>query len=209
MLFEFFISGVLILAMCGAYQFFRAEALPRLPSRTLRRVSRQTVNAAMRSSNQKFQMALIQVREAPDFRRAASFAVQASDVPVGFRQRQFKRFRSLLVARFTQLLQSGVSADALMPGLKQLVVALGVCEFEADYIRRDAEGQMGHQAPVRPDFGQQLRDAQASHRQRMGALDGVSDLDPEVKEQLVEQEKQRFQEQMRSLSTRDDVSHVC
>ena len=147
------------------------------------------------------QLALIQVREAPDFRRAANYALQAREVPPSFRQRQYHRFRSLLVSRFTALLQTGVSVDVLMAGLTQLVSALGLAEFEADYIRLEAEAQISRREPVRRDFGQQLRQAQAEYRGRVHTLEGMTDLDDETREQLLEQEQLRFQERMRQIAT--------
>ena len=95
-----------------------------------------------------------------------------------------------------------------MAGLTQLVSALGLAEFEADYIRLDAESQVSRREPIRRDFGQQLREAQSNYRDRVRVLEEMSDLDEEVREQLVEAERMRFQEKMRELSTREEAGHA-
>jgi hypothetical protein len=219
MLPELFALGFIGSAIYGGYRLTRAagsRALAavqrhqtrRLTDQALRRVPQPTYSPAVQQAARDMQLALIQVREAPDFRRAASYALQAREVPLSFRQRQYRRFRSLLVSRFTALLQTGVSVDALMAGLTQLVSALGLAEFEADYIRLEAESQVSRREPMRRDFGQQLREAQSNYRDRVRVLEEMSDLDEEIREQLVEQERLKFQERMRELSTREETGHA-
>lgn len=125
---------------------------PRLPDQVLHCSQQSTVNAVVRNASRAMQLALIQLPDAPDFRRAASFAVQDHGVPAAFRQRQYRRFRSMMVSRFASLLQSGISAEELMPGLTQLVSALGMAAFEADYVRVDAQSHIIPQTPPRPDL---------------------------------------------------------
>ena len=219
MLAELFALGFFCSAIYGSYRLTRAagsQALAavqrhqtrRLTDQTLRRVPQATYSPAVAQAARDMQVALIQIREAPDFRRAASYALQAREVPQSFRQRQFHRFRSLLVSRFTALLQTGASVDALMAGLTQLVSALGLAEFEADYIRQEAESQISRREPVHRDFGQQLREAQSNYRDRVRVREEMSDLDAEIKEQLIEAERMRFQERMRELSTREETGHA-
>ncbi len=178
------------------------------PQPVPQRPPQPTFSPAVRGQYRELQVALMQVREAPDFRRAASYAVQAREVPVAFRQQQYRRFRPLLVTRFTERLQNGIAGDVLLPGLQQLVAALGFAEFEADYIRIEAEAQITRREPARRDFGQVLREAQANFRDRVRVLEEMSDLDEEVREQLVEQERMRFQEQMRELSAQEGSRNV-
>lgn len=180
---------------------------PRPLDQSLQRPPQPTYSPAVRKQYRELQVALMQARDAPDFRRAASYAAQAREVPVAFRQQQYRRFRPLLVARFTERLQSGVGTDALLPGLHQLVAALGFAEFEADYVRLEAESQIRRHEPARRDFGQVLREAQANFRDRVRVLEEMSDLDEEVREQLVEQERMRFQERMRELSAQEGSGH--
>ena len=219
MLPELFALGFVVSAIYGSYRLMRAvgsralsavqrQRTRRLADQTLHRAPPPTYSPAVRQAAREMQLALIQSREAPDFRRAASYAVQAREVPLSFRQRQYRRFRPLLVSRFTALLQTGVSVEALMAGLTQLVSALGLAEFEADYIRLDAESQVSRREPIRRDFGQQLREAQSNYRDRVRVLEEMSDLDEEVREQLVEAERMRFQEKMRELSTREEAGHA-
>ena len=215
---ELFVLGFFISAIYGAFCITREASrraigvvrqhrAPRLPDQVLRRSQRPAFSAAVRNASRAMQLALIQLSEALDFRRAASFALQANGVPAAFRQRQYRRFRPVMVSRFASLVQSGVSAEELMPGLTQLVSALGMAPFEADYIRTDALSQIIPQIPPRPDFGQQLRDAQTAYRSRVETLESLQDLDSETREQLMEQEKIRFEEQLREISTRQGTRH--
>lgn len=165
------------------------------------------VTATVRQAARNLQIGLMQVREAPDFRRAASYAAHAANVPLWFRQRQYHRFRSLLVEHLAGLLNEGVSTDSLLPGLVQLVSALGIAPFEADYLRTEAESRLTRQSTAAPDFGQRLREAQAAYRSRMRTLEAMHELDEEAREQLLEQEKLRFQEQLRAISGGDGPIH--
>ena len=152
------------LAIYGIYSLLRSMFRPATPIvRTpppqplptpvvQRRPPQPTFSPAVRQQYRELQIALMQVPDAPDFRRAASFAVQAREVPAAFRQQQYRRFRPLLVTRFTTLRQTGNSVDALMPGLAQLVSALGLADFEADYIRLEAESKVSHSEPEHRDF---------------------------------------------------------
>ena len=197
---ELFVLYLFVSAIYGAYcitrgacrrtiAVVRLQRAPRLPDQVLRRSRQPAVSAAVRNASRAMQLALIQLPDALDFRRAASFAVQAHGVPAVFRQRQYRRFRPVMVSRFASLVQSGVNAEELMPGLTQLVSALGMAPFEADYIRADAQSQIIPRTPPRPDFGQQLRDAQTAYRGRVHTLESLQDLDSETREQLLEQEK--------------------
>lgn len=206
---ELFAIGFLSSAVYGAYHLskdvmrrtgsFRIQS-PFAWSRRTAGPGSTGVTAGVRQAAHNVQVGLMQVREAPDFRRAASFVSQAADVPVWFRQRQYHRFRSLLVEHLSRLLNEGASCDSLMPGLTQLVTGLGIAPFEADYIRTEAEARLTRQGSQPPDFGQRLREAQSVFRSRMRTLESLSELDDETREQLMEQEKSRFQEQMRTIS---------
>lgn len=194
------------LAGCGGYLLAKGSPQPR-PNLVLRG-STGGYSPQIRSASRAMQVALLQLQEAKDYRRAACFAQHASQVPLAFRQRQFNRFRSLIVSKFVALIESGTSADALMPGLIQLVKALGIAEFEADYIRQEAESQLSPTGPARRDFRQQLRQAEVNHRERLQAIKDMGGLDSEIHEQLIEQEKMRFQEQMRELSACEDTGNA-
>ncbi len=180
-----------------------------MPSAFRRRASRSSpattapaVTHAMKQAALYLQVGLQQVRQAPDFRRTASFVAQAQNVPLWFRQRQYRRFRSLLVDHLAHLLSEGASVESVMPALTELVTGLGVAAFEADYIRTEAESRLSRQDTTpRTDFGQQLRQAQAEYRGRVHTLEGMTDLDEETREQLLEQEQIRFQERMRQIAT--------
>ena len=134
------------------------------------------------------------------------FITQAREVPLAFRQRQYQRFRSLLVEHLANLLDHGVSIETVMPGLTQVITGLGVASFEADYIRGEAESRLSQQTTQVPDFAQRLREAQNAYRTRMRTLEAMNELDEDSREQLLEQEKLKFQAQLRAISGEGDGS---
>jgi hypothetical protein len=158
------------------------------------------ITPEIKQAARNMQVAMLQLPGTPDFRRAASHALHAKCVPLAFRQRQYRRFRSQFVEHFARLLSNGAPADALMPGLTQLVTALGIAPFEADYIRQEAEAHVIRPEPSLPDFRQQLQEAHAEYRSRVRTLESVTELDQETREQLLEQEQLRFQERLRTLA---------
>jgi hypothetical protein len=144
--------------------------------------------------NRRLQEALLQLNEAPDFRRAASWATHARVVPVWFRQRQFRRFRPYLVSHFATCLRAGQDAQTLLQSLTELVQHLGVAPFEADYIRTEAERQMARPPAAEASYEQRMAQLQREHEQRMAALRSLQGLPPEVREQLIEAEDARFRD---------------
>ena len=161
---------------------------------------RPRYSARAKQAARNMQVALLHLRQTPDFRRAAGHASHANEqqVPLWFRQRQFRRFRPQLIQHFAALVSQGATADQLMPGLQQLVTSLGFDAYEADYIRSEAVSN--GQQPTTPGYAEQLRQAQQDHQQRIDTLERMSDLDPEMKEQLIEQERGRLQEQLRTIT---------
>ncbi|MBI2806064.1 MAG: hypothetical protein HYX68_13875 [Planctomycetes bacterium] len=160
----------------------------------------------LRRLNQKaraLQVALFKLAEAPDFRRAASWAAQAQDVPLAFRQRQFRRFRPRLVRRFADRLADGGDPAVLLESLQTLVQALGVDTFEADYIRDEAEGHLPSNTQQPVSYSAGLVQLQREHQRRMDALRAVPGLDAETREQLLEAEKTRFREALENLGQQE------
>lgn len=165
-----------------------------------RRAERHAADQRLRQLNQVMQQALLQLEQAPDFRRAASFAKLASAVPVAFRQRQFTRFRPKLVQHFANRLAAGDDVAVLSPALAELVQALGVARFEADYIQAEAERQLQRPAP-RPErsFAAAMTTLQQEHERRQEVLATLENVSPELREQLDEAEEARFREAMFQL----------
>jgi hypothetical protein len=150
-----------------------------------------------RSAAHAMQVAIQQLGHTPDFRRAASFAGRAAavHVPLSFRQRQFRRLRPLLVTHLKNLLSKDISEETAAGGLRELVSAMGVAAYEADYIVSDA--QRSNESPREPaDYGVRLRNLQADHTQRIQAIQATPALDEELREQLVETEHERFRTQL-------------
>lgn len=170
------------------------------PNSKQRVVSSDPVNVA----NRAMQTALLQLNLKPDFRHAAAEASKASGVPEYFRQRQFQRFKPQLIDRFANLLREGISAENLMPQLTELAVALGVSEHEAEYIRNEAQQRAATAAGSASGLSSRLRQAQGAYRERVQAIKSMKDLDAEIREQLLEQERVRFEERMRRLTGGND-----
>jgi len=170
-----------------------------------REEQRLTLNALAK----RMQVELLQVAQAPDFRRAAAAAVQAKSVPQTFRRRQFVRFRMRLVQHFATRLNAGGSVEVLLESLTNLVTALGHPDYEADYIRVEAE-QKVKQKPRVPTVpvDQQLRNVQQDHDQRVAALQGLEGIEPELREQLLEAEQQRFREALLQANDRPNNANA-
>lgn len=164
---------------------------------------RQQAAARTKAAARLLQVALLQVRDAPDFRRAASFAELAHDVPVVFRQRQFRRFRAQLVACLSQRLHAGVSLEQAAAGLLKLVTGLGIAAYETEYLIAEAQGSTARAPAPVLSFADQIRQSQSEHQQRVETIQSVEGLEPELREQLLELEQQRLRDQL--LGNRDDT----
>lgn len=150
----------------------------------------------------QLQLALLQLNAAPDFRRAASVAANAQEVPVAFRQRQFRRFRIRLIGHFESRLRAGIDSAVLTDSLTELLRCLGVSAFEAEYIRIEAERLLPAQVP-QPAFPSALLNLQRAHQQRLNAIRNLAGLDDDTREQLIEAEKTRFREALERLGQRE------
>jgi hypothetical protein len=157
---------------------------------------RQTQHRRLNGLARNMQLALLQLNQAPDFRRAANFAAHAKHVPIAFRQRQFHRFRGQLVQHLITRLQAGGDPQVLLESLRELLTALGVSEFEADYILEEVERRRPpRREPPRPDFGEELQRSQREHEERMTAIRGLN-VESAIREQMLEAERARFERRM-------------
>lgn len=145
------------------------------------------------------QVALMRLDQAPDFRRVASFAARARSVPAGLRQRQFQRFRARLVEHFAARMQAGTDEGILLQSLRALLGALGVADFEADYIHGEARRLRPTGPPPVRTYDEQLRSLQEQHDQRVRAIQDLPTLDDEIREQLLEAEQGRFSDAVLAL----------
>lgn len=174
-----------------------------------RRAERYTEQRRLRKQNQLMQMALLQLEQAPDFRRAAHFARQAEAVAAAFRQRQFTRFRGKLVSHYAERLSSGAESETLYSSLADLVQALGVARFEADYIQAEAERQLDRPSPrSQRSFATAMAALQQEHQRRLEALAALANLSPDLREQLAEAEDARFSEAMFELQRDPEVGSL-
>lgn len=144
------------------------------------------------------QLAILQIDQSIDFRRAASFAELAREVPLAFRQQQFRRLRPLLLRHLMTRLQSGQAVKTASKGLGELVTALGIARYEADYLIAEASAAGTPPAPAPVTFTHLAQKWQTELRQRSDAIQTLTDLDTDLREQLLEQEQQRFRERLLS-----------
>jgi hypothetical protein len=149
------------------------------------------------AQSRAFQTALLQLAQAPDFRRAASLAAAAALVPAAFKRRQFARFRPCLLAHYRRRTAAGADPEALLHSLRELVVALGVAGFEADYIRAEAAAQTPPPAATSP--ADRVAALRRDHEARVAAArQGVGEA-PDLLDQLLEAEDQRFRDALLAL----------
>jgi hypothetical protein len=155
-------------------------------------------DAAKRQAARDMQLAIQQLSQSPDFRRAASFAARAVQVGVSaaFRQRQFRRLRSLLIEHLARRLQAGAALESAAAGLRELVGSLGVAGYEADYIATEAQGRQRPATQPAPNYRDRLRHLHTEHTQRLEAVRNTADLEEELREQLVEAEQERFRREL-------------
>ena len=157
---------------------------------------RQTQYRRLNALARNLQLALLQIDQAPDFRRAANFAAHAKHVPIAFRQRQFRRFRERLVGHLAARLQAGGDPELLVESLGELLTALGVSPFEAEYLRQEADRRRpARREPPQPDFGEELLRSQREHEERMTAIQGLN-IESAIREQMLEAERTRFERRM-------------
>lgn len=200
------VIGGLGAAVYAAYRMAdRSQSRPRPPrplsaAEMRQREQRHRLNQKARV----LQLALLRLTEAPDFRRAASWAAQAQDVPRAFRQRQFRRFRARIVRHFTSRLSAGADPEALSQSLSILLQHLGIATFEAEYIRAEAERALPPpRAPAQTSYGHAIAQLQREHAQRLETLRTLAGLDNETREQLLEAERTRFREALERLNQQE------
>jgi len=169
----------------------------------LRRVQQAALNQRARA----LQVALLRLEQAPDFRRAASFVAHAQQVPLAFRQRQFRRFRSRLVEHMAARLAAGEDRRLLVQSLTQLVTGLGIAAFEAAYLCHEADRRVAQPPPQPTTFAQRLQSLKTDHDQRIHGIRQLAGLDPEVREQLIEAEQERFHETILHLDHASEATH--
>ncbi len=180
----------------------------------IRSTQRRALSAARERERQRLtrlnelarvlQRALLNMDRDPDFRRAASFAVRAREVPAAFRRRQFRRFRPRIVLSFAERLRAGADAEVLTESLTELVKSLGVADYEAEYVRTEAERSLARETrTTETSYAQRLATVQRDHEQRTEALRELANLDADTREQLLEAEATRFREALQNLGNDD------
>ena len=142
------------------------------------------------------QVSLMQLEQVPDFQRALYWAEKCKDIPLAFRQRQYRRFRQNLSDQLARRLAAGENAERLMDGLRSLVEALGFAPFEADYLLAEVRSHDRARHAQDDNFEERLREYLSEHRNRVNTLTNLDSLDEDVRQQLLEAEERRFQEQL-------------
>ncbi|QDU42908.1 hypothetical protein Mal52_13770 [Symmachiella dynata] len=168
-------------------QVREAAARRRAAAEKLRRL-----NAIARN----LQLALMQINNARDFQRAASWAAKAQGLPAGFHQRQFRRFRSRLRDHALNRIVAGENPEQVHDSLQSLVRNLGIAEFEADYLMAEVLDRQPQRRDANGAFENQLRQSHDEHRRRMEVLHNMEGLDEDIREQLLEAELGRFRSRL-------------
>lgn len=86
-----------------------------------------------------------------------------------------------------------------MPSLKALVKSLGIAEFEADYIRTEAERLAAPSEGA--TYNHAIQALQRDHAARIEGLRNLTDVEPDVRDQLVEAEETRFRQALLDVGT--------
>ena len=155
-----------------------------------RRLAEAQRRQAMNTQYRTLQIAILQLERAPDFRRCASVAAKSAIVPAVYRQRLFVRFRPQLVAHFARCLASGTTQTSLIESLTSLVMGLGIASFEASYI--SSEAALRTVRPSTPTPADRVDSLRMDHETRTAAIRQGVGNSPELQEQLLEAEEQRY-----------------
>lgn len=160
---------------------------------------RQQAEAAKAKHSQRqakgrnLQLAFMQIPSAPDAQRLLSWTKQCVDLPQKFRRRQFSRFQRLLMEQIPRWIGSGVDREQLEADLRGIVSNLGVAKFEADYMVDAMNPQQAMASPTDAEaFAGQLAEVQTDHQRRIQTIEAMENLAPDVKEELLEAEHQRY-----------------
>lgn len=146
----------------------------------------------------EFQAAILAIDSNPDFLRVAA-AVRAADlVPTAFKQRQYHRFRPHFIRHYRRCLQRGTNPQQLRNSVEQLVMSFEFEPFEADYFRTEAEhlmttSEVNRGANTVDDFQTRIQQAHDEHRRRTTAIEGLTGISDEIRQQLLEVEERRYQ----------------
>lgn len=153
-------------------------------------------------ASRELHAALEQIPTAPDYRRAAAVARRCSELPVSTRQYYFHQFRPLIEQHATACLQQRIDRKLLGQSLLDLVSALGVETFEAEYIILAAIQTIQNQVPLprHVSFQDQVEEEVLLHRERVHAINRSLDCE-EFREQLHEVERRRHEDILLRLTT--------
>lgn len=166
----------------------------------------EQAEATKRNTARDMQIAIQQLAQSADFRRAASFAAAAvqAGVPADFRIRQFRRLRPLMIEHLARRLQAGATLETASTGLRELISGLGAAGYEADYIASDAQDRQRATNRHAPNYRDRLRQLHADHAARQQAIRDTPDLDDELREQLLEAEQERFRDEILEEPDQDE-----
>lgn len=143
---------------------------------------------------------LEQLDQTPDFRRAASWAAHGSSLSVSHRQGLFRKFRPKLIQHYSKRLAAETDAQVLHQSLCDLLSALSIAPFEADYIRQQAtRNTPPSNITQENEFRERLTRYHREHQERLAAVQSLAGLDDETRERLLEVEVERYRDALLSL----------
>ena len=150
--------------------------------------------AERQSRGTKLQVSFMQLPTAPDAQRLMSWSSQCVDLPQEFRRRQFGRFQNMLMEQIPRWLTEGVDREQLESDLRKIASNLGVAKFEADYMvaAMAPPTQQPQATPEAEVFAGELAEVHSNHQRRVQTIEAMVDLAPDVREELLEAEEQRY-----------------
>jgi hypothetical protein len=142
------------------------------------------------------------IRHDPDFRRCTAAAQACVHCPGDDLRYVFNAHRSELLDQLIIWLSGGADSHHILTTLRELVVALRLPAFEADYLYESARQYLAqhYERRHKSNFAQQVLDESLMHAERVSTIEALKD-DPETVEQLLEIEQGRHADVLTQLAS--------
>ena len=181
-------------------------------ARRERELKRQSqVEAAQRSvaateAFTELKSRLKQLRDDPDFRRCAESAKECRDCAAIDLRHLFGIFREEMLDQVVVRLSSDADKHELLASVRDLVTALRLPAFEADYIFEAARQKLAPHLIRRrsSDFSEQVLQESSTHAERVSAIQALGDT-AETIEQLLELEQRRHTQALMRFAAKQDA----
>ena len=156
------------------------------------RMQQKNHSARLNQLGRQLQIVFMQLPKAPDAQRLLSWSQRCKPLPSQFRRQQFSRFQNLLMEQIPRWLRGSVDREQLEQDLRSIAENLGVATFEAEYMIRAMQPATGGAAGDSQAFSNRLTQIQNEYQRRLQTIERLSNLSPDVREELIEAENQRY-----------------